>query len=65
MILLLPSDKCMYLISVIRKARITRTTLVDQQLSRTKHAYKITLWDFLRDLGESNVGGAAVIKNSK
>lgn len=39
-----------------------------QQLSRTAHAYKITLqfalWDFLRDLGESNVGGAAVIKNT-
>ena len=44
-------------------------SLVCQQLSRTAHAYKITLqftlWDFLRDLGESNVGGAAVIKNAK
>ncbi|KAF8813324.1 hypothetical protein BYT27DRAFT_7180798 [Phlegmacium glaucopus] len=44
-------------------------SLVGQQLSRTTHAYKITLqftlWDFLRDLGESNVGGAAVIKNAK
>lgn len=42
-------------------------TLVCQQLCRTSHAYKITLqfslWDFLRDLGEKNVGGAAVIKN--
>jgi nucleolar MIF4G domain-containing protein 1 len=26
---------------------------------------QFTLWDFLRDLGESNVGGAAVIKNAK
>ena len=44
-------------------------SLVCQQLSRTSHAYKITLqftlWDFLRDLGESNVGGAAAIKNAK
>ncbi|KAF9485159.1 hypothetical protein BDN70DRAFT_848385 [Pholiota conissans] len=42
-------------------------TLVCQQLCRTSHAYKITLqfslWDFLRDLGEKTVGGAAVIKN--
>lgn len=42
-------------------------TLVCQQLCRTSHAYKITLqfslWDFLRDLGEKNVGGAAVVKN--
>ncbi|KAF8969183.1 hypothetical protein BDZ97DRAFT_1754792 [Flammula alnicola] len=42
-------------------------TLVCQQLCRTSHAYKITLqfslWDFLRDLGEKNVGGAAVMKN--
>ncbi|KAJ3515422.1 hypothetical protein NLJ89_g1761 [Agrocybe chaxingu] len=41
--------------------------LVCQQLCRTSHAYKITLqyclWDFLRDLGESNVGGAAIVKN--
>ena len=44
-------------------------SLVGQQLTCTAHAYKITLqftlWDFLRDLGESNVGGAAVIKNVK
>ena len=44
-------------------------TLVCQQLCRTSHAYKITLqfslWDFLRDLGEKNVGGAAVVKNVK
>lgn len=42
-------------------------TLVCQQLCRTSHSYKITLqfslWDFLRDLGEKTVGGAAVIKN--
>ncbi|KAH9481342.1 Suppressor of glycerol defect protein 1 [Psilocybe cubensis] len=44
-------------------------TLVCQQLCRTSHAYRITLqfslWDFLRDLGETTVGGAAVIKNIK
>ncbi|EPQ54380.1 hypothetical protein GLOTRDRAFT_130697 [Gloeophyllum trabeum ATCC 11539] len=43
-------------------------TLVCQQLCRTSHSYKITLqfclWDFLRDMGESNVGGAEVIKNT-
>ncbi len=43
--------------------------LVCQHLCQTAHAYKITLqyclWDFLRDLGESNVGGAEVIKNIK
>lgn len=42
-------------------------TLVGQQLCRTSHSHKVTLqfclWDFLRDLGESNVGGAEVIKN--
>ncbi|EGN98882.1 hypothetical protein SERLA73DRAFT_108067 [Serpula lacrymans var. lacrymans S7.3] len=42
-------------------------TLVCQQLCRTSHSYKVTLqyclWDFLRDLGETNVGGAEVIKN--
>ncbi|KDR78859.1 hypothetical protein GALMADRAFT_244494 [Galerina marginata CBS 339.88] len=42
-------------------------TLVCQQLCRASHAYKITLqfslWDFLRDLGQTTVGGAAVIKN--
>jgi len=44
-------------------------TLVCQQLCQRSHAYKITLqfclWDFLRDLGETNVGGAEVIKNLK
>ncbi|KIJ67003.1 hypothetical protein HYDPIDRAFT_26414 [Hydnomerulius pinastri MD-312] len=44
-------------------------TLVCQQLCQTSHSYKITLqfclWDFLRDLGETNVGGAEVIKNLK
>ncbi|KAF9525634.1 hypothetical protein CPB83DRAFT_859086 [Crepidotus variabilis] len=43
-------------------------TLVAQNLCRTSHGHKITLqyciWDFLRDLGEVNVGGAAVIKNA-
>ncbi|KZT73694.1 ARM repeat-containing protein [Daedalea quercina L-15889] len=42
-------------------------TLVGQQLCRTSHSHKITLqfclWDFLRDLGETNVGGAEVIKS--
>ncbi|KAK7033227.1 MIF4G/MA4-domain-containing protein [Favolaschia claudopus] len=44
-------------------------TLVCQHLCRSSHAYKITLqfclWDFLRDLGETNVGGAEVIKSLK
>jgi nucleolar MIF4G domain-containing protein 1 len=43
--------------------------MVCQQLCRTSHSYKITLqfslWDFLRDLGENNVGGVAVVKNVK
>lgn len=38
-----------------------------QHLCRNSHSYKITLqfclWDFLRDLGETNVGGAEVLKN--
>ncbi|KAH9917843.1 uncharacterized protein B0H18DRAFT_687168 [Fomitopsis serialis] len=42
-------------------------TLVGQQLCRTSHSHRITLqfclWDFLRDLGETSVGGAEVIKN--
>ncbi|KAF7336720.1 MIF4G/MA4-domain-containing protein [Mycena venus] len=44
-------------------------SLVCQHLCRSSHSYKITLqfclWDFLRDLGEANVGGAEVIKNLK
>ncbi|KAF9243388.1 hypothetical protein BU15DRAFT_86369 [Melanogaster broomeanus] len=44
-------------------------SLVCQQLCQTSHSYKITLqfclWDFLRDLGEVNVGGAEIIKNLK
>lgn len=44
-------------------------TLVCQHLCRNSHSYKITLqfslWDFLRDLGETTVGGAEVIKNLK
>ncbi|KAF4571584.1 suppressor of glycerol defect [Pleurotus pulmonarius] len=43
-------------------------TLVGQQLCRVSHSHKITiqfcLWDFLRDLGETTVGGAEVIKNA-
>ncbi|KAF7312428.1 MIF4G/MA4-domain-containing protein [Mycena indigotica] len=44
-------------------------TLVAQHLCRSSHSYKITLqfclWDFLRDLGEVNVGGAEIMKNLK
>ncbi|KAG2128063.1 hypothetical protein BD769DRAFT_1667627 [Suillus cothurnatus] len=44
-------------------------TLVCQHLSQRSHSYKITLqfclWDFLRDLGESSVGGVEVIKSLK
>jgi len=42
---------------------------VGQHLCRTSHSYKITLqfclWDFLRGIGESSVGGAEVLKNMK
>ena len=41
-------------------------TLVCQELCRFSHSYKITLqfclWDFLRELGESNVGGIELLK---
>ncbi|KAI0833472.1 ARM repeat-containing protein [Trametes gibbosa] len=41
--------------------------LVVQQLCRSTHAHTITLqfclWDFLRDLGETSVGGAEILKN--
>ncbi|KAL4072651.1 hypothetical protein V8B97DRAFT_1885612 [Scleroderma yunnanense] len=44
-------------------------TLISQHLCQNSHSYKVTLqywlWDFLRDLGEVNVGGAEVIKNLK
>lgn len=44
-------------------------TLICQHLCQDSHSYKITLqywlWDFLRDLGQVNVGGAEVIKNLK
>ncbi|KAG7451246.1 uncharacterized protein BT62DRAFT_926904 [Guyanagaster necrorhizus] len=44
-------------------------TLVCQHLCRLSHSYKVTLqfclWDFLRDLGEAEVGGAEVIKSIK
>ncbi|KAF8263879.1 MIF4G-domain-containing protein [Lactarius quietus] len=42
---------------------------VGQHLCRTSHSYKITLqfclWDFLRGIGESSVGGTEVLKNMK
>ena len=42
-------------------------TLIGQHLCRQSHNHKITLqyclWDFLRDLGETNGGGAEIIKN--
>ncbi|KAF9648687.1 hypothetical protein BDM02DRAFT_3155622 [Thelephora ganbajun] len=42
-------------------------TLVCQELCRFSHSYKITLqfclWDFLRELGESNVGGVELLKH--
>jgi len=41
-------------------------TLVCQELCRFSHSYMITLqfclWDFLRELGESNVGGIELLK---
>jgi nucleolar MIF4G domain-containing protein 1 len=44
-------------------------TLVGQELCRTSHAYKITLqfclWDFLRELGETRVGGMGIINGLK
>lgn len=44
-------------------------TLIAQHLCRTSHSYKVTLqfclWDFLRDLGETTVGGTEVLKNLK
>jgi len=42
-------------------------TLVCQELCRFSHSYKITLqfclWDFLRELGENNVGGIELLKH--
>ncbi|KZV73019.1 hypothetical protein PENSPDRAFT_649267 [Peniophora sp. CONT] len=42
-------------------------TLVGQHLANSSHSHKITLqfclWDFLRDLGETSVGGAELIKS--
>jgi len=41
-------------------------TLVCQELCRFSHSHKITLqfclWDFIRELGESNVGGIELLK---
>lgn len=43
-------------------------TLICQHLCATSHSHKITLqyclWDFLRDIGESKIGGLEVIKNT-
>lgn len=43
--------------------------LICQHFCQLSHSYKVTLqywfWDFLRDLGETNVGGTEVIKNLK
>lgn len=43
-------------------------TLVVQQLCKFSHSQKVTLqfclWDFLRGLGESGVGGADIVKNA-
>ncbi|KAI0316061.1 armadillo-type protein [Amylostereum chailletii] len=42
-------------------------TFIAQHLCKMSHSYKVTLqfclWDFLRDLGETTVGGAEIIKN--
>jgi nucleolar MIF4G domain-containing protein 1 len=44
-------------------------TLVCQELCRFSHSYKITLqfclWDFLRELGEKNVGGVELLKRQE
>jgi nucleolar MIF4G domain-containing protein 1 len=41
--------------------------MVGQQLCRTSHSFQVTLqyclWDFLRDLGESDVGGTALVQS--
>ncbi|KAF6754394.1 MIF4G/MA4 domain-containing protein [Ephemerocybe angulata] len=43
--------------------------LIAQHLCKQSHSYKITiqfcLWDFLRDLGETKVGGAELLKSNK
>ncbi|KZS94270.1 MIF4G-domain-containing protein [Sistotremastrum niveocremeum HHB9708] len=43
-------------------------TLVGQQLCQTSHSHKITLqyclWDFLRELGETEAGGAEILKSN-
>lgn len=43
--------------------------LVGQQLCRISKSHQFTLqyclWDFLRDLGETTVGGAEILKNMK
>lgn len=43
--------------------------LVCQELCLLSHSYKITLqfclWDFLRELGENNVGGVELLKRQE
>ncbi|TFK23605.1 hypothetical protein FA15DRAFT_656561 [Coprinopsis marcescibilis] len=44
-------------------------SLIGEHLCKNSHSYKITiqfcLWDFLRDLGESKVGGEALVRNAR
>ncbi len=44
-------------------------TLIVQRLCSNSHSHKVTLqyclWDFLRELGEKNVGGTEVVKNAE
>lgn len=62
-----PASKFVSLLSFQEKLFNPYYTLVGQQLCRTSHSHKVTLqfclWDFLRDLGETNVGGTELIKN--
>ncbi|KZT53500.1 ARM repeat-containing protein [Calocera cornea HHB12733] len=43
--------------------------LVAQELCKASHSHKVTLqfclWDFLRELGETDVGGAEIIKSAR
>ncbi|KZP00620.1 ARM repeat-containing protein [Calocera viscosa TUFC12733] len=43
--------------------------LVAQDLCKTSHSHKVTLqfclWDFLRELGETDVGGAEIVKSAQ
>lgn len=44
-------------------------TLVGQHLCQNAHSYRITLqyclWDFLRELGESGIGGPEVLRQAE